>query len=288
MYRAGIAVLAILALQPPDGSVFVVPSSPDLTIRTRTQMGRGRALETTLRFKGARQLSQHRIAGEAGFDGPHITQCDQRRMVILNTPARIYATVPLEAPGGRRLSRAVRVEGSTETRSSTHHITIDAVDTGERRTFGGLTARHVITTTTESSSDPGRTSTRVEDGWYVDLPPSDCLDRGETTAVLTTIATNGNERSIPTITWLGRARRGFPLMAQTRTRTADETWTATVELVEISNQPIDAAVFDIPKGFSPALPLGGGGFDITRPDTLVNRARLLWEQARQFASRLGW
>lgn len=51
-------------------------------------------------------------------------------------------------------------------------ITIDAVDTGERRTLGGYIARRVITTTkTESgrgTSVPASEST--QDGWYIDLP----------------------------------------------------------------------------------------------------------------------
>src|SRR5688572_2966054 len=143
MNRVGLAVLAILAIQPPDGSTFVVPNSPDLTIRTRTELGRGRAMETTLRYKGARHLNHRAIEGETGLVGPYITQCDKQRIVMLNTQARIYAMVPLEEPRPRRWSPAVRADGPTESRSSTHHITIDAVDTGERRTFGSLTARHV-------------------------------------------------------------------------------------------------------------------------------------------------
>jgi len=41
----------------------------------------------------------------------------------------------------------------------------------------------------------------------------------------------------------------------------------------------------VPRGYLPALPMWHGGFDITRPDTYLNRAVQLWETARGFAER---
>jgi hypothetical protein len=60
-------------------------------------------------------------------------------------------------------------------------VTINTVDTGERRQVGSYSARHVITTTTAAPS-PGattRASESVEDGWHIDLPPAGCWDAGD-------------------------------------------------------------------------------------------------------------
>ena len=48
---------------------------------------------------------------------------------------------------------------------------------------------------------------------------------------------------------------------------------------------LDAALFDVPAGYRPALPRWSGDFDITRPDTLANRFCLLWESASDLVHR---
>ena len=78
-----------------------------------------------------------------------------------NDHTRIYATTPI--PAARGPWRAV----PPDTRPIGETVTVDAVDTGERRTFGPFTARHVVTTTTtERAGESGPVSTRVRDGWY--------------------------------------------------------------------------------------------------------------------------
>ena len=43
--------------------------------------------------------------------------------------------------------------------------------------------------------------------------------------------------------------------------------------------PLDETLFTVPPGYRPALPRLHGGFDITKPDTLVNRLVSYWEEA---------
>jgi hypothetical protein len=57
------------------------------------------------------------------------------------------------------------------------------------------------------------------------------------------------------------------------------TFIATTSLVEFSDAPLDPALFDVPPGYRPALPLGAGNFDLTRPDSVANRVRLAGENA---------
>jgi len=288
MHRAGLAVLALLTLAPSEQPSFVVPDSPDLTIRTQTTLTGAVHWAITLRLKGARQSFERAYDGLAtpSVDW-HITQCDRRRTVIVNPASRTYADLPIDDP-----SLSARVEGTVlrheDGASPRPHITVDAVDTGERKRFGPLTARHVVTTTTtEIPGSPASHITMTQDGWYVDLPPQGCIEWGSTEFMATGfISSTHVVVSSPTITRLGRAKRGFPLSEQIRRVTAEGTSIEKTALVEISDRPIDPAVFEVPDGYRPALRLWGGGFDITRPDTLVNRALLVWEQASGFARRL--
>ena len=50
-------------------------------------------------------------------------------------------------------------------------------------------------------------------------------------------------------------------------------------LVDVNNRPLDPALFDVPPGYRPALRRWGSDFDLTRPDTLFNRATVVWETA---------
>jgi hypothetical protein len=294
MRLAGLVLLAVIAVRGQDAPRIVVPNTPDLTISTRIT-GDGPSRQTvTVRLKGARQRTDRTYEAEHGPPAawpPTISQCDRRRTLILNPMEKTYGYLLIEPPQratvrrppGTVLSRLV------ETRHSTAQATIDAVDTGQRRQFAGLIARHVVTT--ENMTMEGQTtaaSIRVQDGWYVDLPPAGCVDCGDTEmlALGTVIrATSEPAPALPRVTFLGRAKRGFALIETDRVEAAGRAVLRTTELLEISNAPIDAAVFDVPVGYRAALPYPGGGFDFSRPDTIGNRLSLLWEGVRAFATR---
>jgi hypothetical protein len=97
-------------------------------------------------------------------------------------------------------------------------MTIDAVDTGGRRAFGPLTARHVITTTTIEAADASspRKSVEIQDGWYIDLPPLDCQDREEQTMLAVGFRVGDPSPPKIRIVRKGSARRGFPLIETRR------------------------------------------------------------------------
>lgn len=149
-----------------------------------------------------------------------------------------------------------------------------------------MTARHVITTTTigpgGQSLQPG---TRVQDGWYVDLPPVDCLDWGEGQGTTFTLLMAGPRLDRIHVTQLGSTRRGFPLIETSREASGPHATAVTTELLDISDRPLDSALFDVPAGYRRALPRWSGDFDLTRPDTLANRFCLLWESASDLVHR---
>ena len=130
-------------------------------------------------------------------------------------------------------------------------VTTTVVDTGERKTAFGRTARHVRTTT-ERVPQPGacdQSKPRIEtDGWYIDQPlagaesPADdpappaeggCADRVE--------ATKTGDADV----------LGFPI-AYTTTLTDGSTKDAPVvvsmEITDLDVAPLDAGLFDIPSG----------------------------------------
>jgi hypothetical protein len=286
MKFAPLALLMLAALPDPQAPSAMRPDVPDFTIRTRRTFDGPRAVSQTmvLQVKGARQRTVHRFDGPglpAGDASVHITQCDRRRGVIVNERRRIYAIVPIPAQRGpwRAVAQDTRPIGET--------VTVDAVDTGERRQIGPFLARHVVTTTTTERGGESRPiSTRVQDGWYLDLP-SQCESDGAGAAVLT--VSSPSERV--EVKWKGTARSGWAVTETTRTTEGDQGMNSTTTLVEFSTAPLDPALFDVPRGYRPALPVGNGGFDLEKPDTMLNRVRHVVETAASWVqytwSRIG-
>ena len=285
MKLAGLAVLSAIALAAGDAPRGAVADSPDLTIRTRTVLaGVPGQTRITVRLKGARQWREHaRDTGRAPAGGfSQIIQCDRRRALVLNPDTRTYAEMPIEPPALGIVHAALgALRGRDEADAPvTERITIDAVDTGERRRFGPLTARRVTTTTTTEMLHLSRRATRVQDGWYVDLPSPSCGDDDQEAFLIARVSRPGDPPGRMEVVHRGTARRGFAVIETDRTEAPDGAWTQSTELIEVSDRPIDASVFEVPPDYRPALRQWTGGFDFTRPDTAANRAVLLWEGAR--------
>ncbi|MDQ3515981.1 MAG: hypothetical protein M3403_04320, partial [Gemmatimonadota bacterium] len=141
--------------------------------------------------------------------------------------------------------------------------TFDAVDTGEWRRVGRYVARRVRTTVTVEPSPGANTpaSTRESDGWYIDLPGLGCSDT-DTTAYLTDGegVGHGGLRDFHHYKTKGAARRGYPIEETNRFTQTGETNVDRVELIELSEHPLDWSLFDIPRDYRPALPLVRGGY----------------------------
>jgi hypothetical protein len=132
----------------------------------------------------------------------------------------------------------------------------------------------VTTTTVERDGAPPRI-VAIRDGWYIDTPALACDTSGDSSAVA--VLTLNGER--PDMRWRGRARTGTVLEERDRMFEGAGTFERQTELVEVSGAPIPPATFDVPDGYQPALPMPGGGHDLTRADTIANRAVLLWTMA---------
>jgi len=291
-----VLALFVLAAQSPESSELV-PSVPDLTIKTRETIDRPDSSVRTeiIYLRGARQRRETivdwpaQVASTTGHARTHvtttITQCDQRRTVFLDIEARTYGYMPIREPAynfaALQQRARVRPPEPQPITGGDVTITIDAVDTGEHRQFGRYTAHRVITT---MKTDPGpgasiRPNVDERDGWYIDLPSPNCLeDTGRIGAMLVGYVQPAGTRDRVQIKHLGTARTGHPIAETNRFTESGTTHTTTLTLIECSDRPLDAALFEVPARYRPALPRPSGGFDMTKPDTLVNRVESYWQE----------
>jgi len=268
---------------------FVVPNFADLMIKTRLTSGDGLwQVNTTLYLKGARQRTESVMEQERAdaTNAVSIRQCDERRGFNLNERDELYAPFEIEDWSERlKKSRSVRL---TQMSGAEVTMTIDSIDTGERHQFQHYTARHVKVKTQVEPSPGASTPASVEetDGWYIDLPGLGCQDQtfgvgfvfGTVRAMKSATLRSGNLQDRVQIKWLGKAPRGYPIEVTTvRTEVGNKT-ISKVELLEISEAPLNSSLFDLPAGYRLALQTGNGGADLTKPDTVSNRAEYYWER----------
>ena len=278
-----------------DDPKFVVPKVPDLTIKTRetVDLPQSTIQINTLYFQGAWQRRDRFLQFPSAppdhrtLRAATITRCDERRTLELNDEARLYGWSPLGYIGrdvywarSRWRERPEPPAAGAEVR-----ITVNTVDTGERRQVGSYSARHVITTITTDPS-PGantRRSESVADGWHIDLPPAGCWDAGDRQFFLIS-SRPGGPPDRTNVEFRGAGRRGFPIEETTRRRGEDEPpITTRVQLIEFSEAVLDKSLFDVPAGYRPALPLLIGRFDMTKPDTVANRLAAYWQDVTTLA-----
>ncbi len=274
-----IFLLGSAALANPN-----IPNSPILKIKTRRNGPFDSTVET-LYFKGSKRRREYSRDTPSKMGIVSISRCDERKRIELNEEAKLYAELPIIDWSEQR--KRARTLPPTEMTGAEVTITIDSIDTGERRAQGAYTARHLkIRTTVESG--PGAampSSTEERDGWYIDLPGLACEDSGQRSGFVYAMLIAGGRRDRIHFKRLGTAPAGFPL-EETTTKTEQGRRTVSkVELLEFSDSPLDDALFQVPKGYSPALSTPHGGYDLTRRETLANRVHVYWAELRDWTSQ---
>jgi hypothetical protein len=257
---------------------FIVPNHPDLTIKTRRISGDWLSQVDTLYLKGARERTEIVTEEPARADAMElvmIRQCDKKRAIDLNERDKIYAASEIEDWAERlKKPRPVRLNQMSGAEVT---VTIDSIDTGERRQFAHYTARHVKVKTQVEPSPGASTPASVEetDGWYIDLPGLGCQDQTLGGIGFTRLG-SANRQDRVQIKWLGKAPRGYPIEVTTITTNTGNKTISKVELLEISEAPLNPSLFDLPAGYRRALQTGNGGADLTKPDTISNRGQYYW------------
>jgi hypothetical protein len=236
------------------------PITGDFKITIRTTVA-GQSSESTTMIKGARERAETSM-GAAGFSTKTvtITQCDMRRTIQINDSARKYLLTPMDADGSSSSNDAATADASP-TSSASHAggvvtMTVNTVDTGERKDMFGFTARHLMRTTIMQSSPdachPGQIKVET-DGWYINLeyglscPANRPPQTGRPSAP-------GGCRDRYVYKRTGPENLGYPLQETTTMYGANgaAAYTTTKEVIELSRQSLDTALFDIPAGYTEA------------------------------------
>jgi len=267
---------------------LVVPNFPDLAIKTRhtsgDQKSAGQFSEIrALYLKGSRQrtetTTEKPLRGDE-INSAAIWQCDEKRFFSLNQRDKIYNSSVIE-DRSEQLKKAHPV--SVPQMSGTEvTITIDSVDTGERRQFGHYTARHVRIKTTFEPGPGASMPASVEetDGWYIDLPGFRCAEQPYPGFAFVSVSISGTPRDRLQVNWLGKAPRGYPIEETSAKTSSPDSTVSEIELLEISEAPLSPSLFVIPKGYRQALQTAYGGADLTKTDTMFNRANYYWIMLR--------
>jgi hypothetical protein len=267
---------------------LVVPNFSDLTIKTRHTSGDQKSADQfsevrALYLKGSRQrtetTTEKPLRGDE-INSAAIWQCDEKRSFFLNQRDKIYNSSVIENRS-EQLKKA-RPVSVPQMSGADVTMTIDSVDTGERRQFEHYAARHVKVKTTFQPGSGASTPASVEetDGWYIDLPGFGCEEQPYPGFAFLSVSISGSPRDRMQVKWLGKAPRGYPIEETSLKTSSTDTSVSKIELLEISEAPLSPALFELPNGYRQALQTGDGGADLTKPDTIFNRANYYWIMLR--------
>jgi len=271
------AMFSLLILAASVGfPKFVVPSFPDLTVKTRHMSSDGTSQLSALYLKGARQRTEtvtEKPARAHAMNWTVIQQCDEKRLFNINERDKLYSSHEIEDWSER--SKKARPVSLSQMSGAEVTVTTDSINTGERRQFAHYTAGHVKATRRFEPGPGASTPASVEetDGWYIDLPGLGCQDRASSGFAFLTVGTRMDRFQIK---WLGKAPKGYPIEETSLRTEAGKKTINKVELLEISEAPLNPSIFELPAGYTKALQTGDGGIDMTKPDTASNRAEYYW------------
>lgn len=242
------------ATQRPAPQRPAAQTAPDnnLKIKYKTVTA-GQTSESTTMIRGARERSEMRFG--YGMDIINITQCDLKRNIQISDKTRKYVISPMIADTSSATEVQPTATASTaRTRGGVITYTIKSVDTGERKEMFGFTARHVKTTMTmESSPDAcSQVNQKIEtDGWYIDFNASFSCDLGRQQMAQPPVAAGGCQDRVR-FRQEGTARTGYALSETMTMYGPDGTvmFTSSKDVVELSRDPLDAALFDVPAGYT--------------------------------------
>jgi hypothetical protein len=267
---------------------LVVPNFPDLAIKTRHTSSAQKSAHQfsevrALYLKGSRQrtetTTEKPLRGDE-INSAAIWQCDEKRSFFLNQRDKIYNSSVIE-DRSEQLKKA-RPVSVPQMSGAEVTITIDSVDTGERRQFGHYTARHVRIKTAFEPGPGASMPASVEeiDGWYIDLPGFACEQQPSSSFAFVSVSLSGSPRDRLQVKWIGKAPRGYPIEETSLKTGPTDSTVSKITLLEISEVPLSPSLFEIPKGYRQALQTGNGSADLTKADTMFNRANCYWIMLR--------
>jgi hypothetical protein len=245
------SVMAQRTKPRPAGPPAQAPARNDLKITYRTTTS-GQSMENTTMLKGARERSEMKLGG--GMDIINVTQCDLKRTIQISDNTKKYVITPMETieATGNTAAPANNVAEPLR-RGGVVTYTTTSVDTGERKEMFGFQARHIKKTLViESSPDAcNPIKMRMEtDGWYIDFSYGLHCDVGN--QGMGGPMPRGGCRDRVRMNQQGSGKTGYALLETTTSYGPDGRvqFTSTREVIDLSREPLDAALFDVPAGYA--------------------------------------
>lgn len=237
----------------PPAATPAAPGANDLKITYRTTT-MGQSMQNTTMLKGSRERSEMKMG--QGFDIINITQCDLKRVIQVSDSTKKYVITPMDNGDAAPATTATsgQMTSTPSQRGGVITYTTNAVDTGERKEMFGFQARHVKTSFLIESSADACTPMKQKmetDGWYIDFSYGLRCEMGGA-AMRNPMASGGGCRDSVRFNRQGAARTGYPLQETTTSYGPDGqvAFTSTKEVIELSRAPLDAALFDVPAGYT--------------------------------------
>jgi hypothetical protein len=221
-----------------------MPLLADVKVKTKRESG-GHAAEDTIYFKGPR--ARREINDVMGEKIVTILQCDKNRVVELNPASRKYVIIALD------LDERPAAQPEKDKSGGEVTLKLSASDTGNHQQMFGYTAHRVKSTIDfdASSHACAKDLKFEEDGWYADLSPGlSCharLDLYDAIATGEGLYTGCHDTF--RFKTSGFDNTGYPLKQTTVVKRGKQRFTSSVEVTELSNATLSAALFEIPEGY---------------------------------------
>jgi hypothetical protein len=209
-------------------------------------------------IKGPRERSEQKMG--YGHDLITITQCDLKQTIQVSDSAKKYLITPMETV--EAVARPTPTPAAPQTPTPTRrggvvNYSSSSIDTGERKEMFGFTARHVKTLTTIESSPDACTpvNQRLElDGWYIDLNVGFDCQINKPPMGMNGMPPRGGCQDQTRFRREGTGKVGFPIIETMRMTNANGQviFSTSKEVVDLSRQPLDSALFEPPAGYTQA------------------------------------
>jgi hypothetical protein len=218
----------------------------------------GQKSETTVYVRGSRKRTEGGGFMGVGGDVATVEQCDLKRNLRINDQKKLYVIEPFDDGTDQPAqqtdqSKAQNPQSKIKKGGVVTYIS-NITDTGERKQVFGMTARHIKTSMRVEASPDACTKTDMSmetDGWHIDLPEFSCpVGRGEGMPV--NRGQEGGCRDRVVFRSTGGGKLGFALQETRTMRSEGMSFTQTTETLEFSRGTLDAALFDIPGGYTVA------------------------------------
>ncbi len=253
------------------------------TSRTEYILGRNTRLENRSCSGHSETVPPTNVQYEYGPLRAYIQNRDLQYGFEIDIDAGVYTAWRTNRHGSPAWIKPRRTQ-PRERSGSIVHSHGETVDTGDRRTVFGYTARRVVMKNT-SRRDSELTSESESDGWYIDAPVAWLnLHPPPEPGVFHAVLSSGGKRDDFRFTHKGDRETGFPLLVASTNRSyfrgqngvmRSHESSYTNEVTEFSEAALDPALFIPPRDFKRVMQLPGG---IRYP--LSNRLRLRWEMLK--------